>query len=56
LSLTLREEHRLGAFESGMLRKIFDHQKGEVTGDWKRLRDEKLHVCILSLCILLCYL
>jgi hypothetical protein len=40
LSLTLRKEHRLGVFESGVLRRIFEPKRDEVTGDWGRLRDE----------------
>ena len=53
LFVTLREEHRLGVFESGMLRKVFGYQSGELTGDWRRLHGEKLHYFMLSLCILL---
>ena len=56
LSVTLREEHRLGVFEIGMLRKVFGYQRGELTGDWRRLHDEKLHDFMLSLCVLLCYI
>jgi hypothetical protein len=32
--------------ESRMLRKIFGYHREEVTGDWKRLHDKKLHVYI----------
>ena len=32
------------------------YQRGELTGDWRRLRGEKLHDFMLSLYILLCYL
>jgi hypothetical protein len=42
-SLTLREEHRLGAFENRVLRRIFGPKRGEVTGEWKKLRNEELH-------------
>jgi len=31
-SLILREEHRLGAFENRVLRKIFGHKREEVAG------------------------
>jgi hypothetical protein len=32
-SLTLREEHRLRVFKNRVLRKIFGHMTGEVTGE-----------------------
>jgi hypothetical protein len=32
-SLTLREEHRLGVFENGVLRRMFGPKKDEVTGE-----------------------
>jgi hypothetical protein len=42
-SLTLREEHRLGVFKNGMLRRIFGPKKDEVMGGWRELHDEELH-------------
>jgi hypothetical protein len=42
-SLTLREEHRLIMFENRMLRRIFGPKRDEVTGDWRKLHNEKLH-------------
>jgi hypothetical protein len=39
--LTLREEHRLRVFESRVLRRIFG-LKSEVTGEWRKLHNEKL--------------
>jgi hypothetical protein len=30
--LTLREEHRLRVFENGVLRRIFEQKRDEVTG------------------------
>jgi hypothetical protein len=42
-SLTLREEPRLGVFESRVLSKIFGPKRDEVTGNWRRLQDEELH-------------
>jgi len=42
-SLTLREEHRLRVFESRVLRKIFGPTRDEVTGEWRRLHNEKLY-------------
>jgi hypothetical protein len=35
LSLTLREEHRLGVFENRVLRMIFGLKRDEVTGEWR---------------------
>jgi hypothetical protein len=42
-SLTLREEHRLRAFENRALRRIFGPKIDEVTGDWRKLHNEELH-------------
>jgi hypothetical protein len=42
-SLTLREECRLRVFENKVLRKIFEPKRDEVTGEWKRLHNEKLY-------------
>jgi hypothetical protein len=41
-SLTLREEHRLRVFEKRVLRKIFGPKRDEVTGEWRKLRNEEL--------------
>jgi hypothetical protein len=41
-SLTLREEHRLRAFENRVLRRIFGPKRDEVTGEWKKLHSEEL--------------
>jgi hypothetical protein len=41
--LTLREEHRLSLFENRVLRRIFGHNKDELTGKWRRLHNEKLY-------------
>ena len=41
-SLTLREEHRLRVFENKVLRKIFG-VKDEITGEWRKLHNAKLH-------------
>jgi hypothetical protein len=43
-SLTLREEHRLGVFENSVLRRIFGPKRDEVTGEWRKLHNEELHV------------
>jgi hypothetical protein len=42
-SLTLREEHRLTVFENRVLRRIFGPKRDEVTGEWRKLHNEKLH-------------
>jgi hypothetical protein len=39
----LREEHRLRVFENGGLRKMFGPKRGEVTGEWRRLRKKELY-------------
>jgi hypothetical protein len=38
-SITLREEHRLALFGKTLLRKIFGLERGEVTGEWKKLQN-----------------
>jgi hypothetical protein len=47
-SLTLREEHRLWVFESRVLRRIFGPRRDEVTGEWRKLHNEELHILYLS--------
>jgi hypothetical protein len=42
-SLTLREEHRLRAFENRVLRRIVGPKSDEVTGEWRKLHNEELH-------------
>jgi hypothetical protein len=42
-SLTLRKEHRLRVFENTVLRRIFGSNRDEVTGGWRKLRNEELH-------------
>jgi hypothetical protein len=42
-SLTLREEHRVSAFEYRVLRRIFWPKRDEVAGEWKRLLNEELN-------------
>jgi hypothetical protein len=41
-SLTLREEHTLRVFENRVLRRIFGPNRDEVTGEWRKLHNEKL--------------
>jgi hypothetical protein len=47
-SLTLREEHRLSVFENRVLRRIFGPQRDEVTGEWRKLHNEELHILYSS--------
>jgi hypothetical protein len=42
-SLTLREEHRLRVFEKRVLRRIFEPQRGGVTGVWRKMHNEEHH-------------
>jgi hypothetical protein len=39
-SLTIREEHRLRAFENRVLRRIFGPRRDEVTGEWRKLHND----------------
>jgi len=39
----LREEYRLRVFENRVLRRIFGPRRDEVTGEWKKLRNEELN-------------
>jgi hypothetical protein len=41
-SLILREEHRLRVFVNRVLR-IFVQKRDEMTGGWRKLRNEELH-------------
>jgi hypothetical protein len=43
LSLKLKEEHTLRVFENRVLRKIFEHTRDEVTGEWRKLHSEELN-------------
>jgi hypothetical protein len=43
-SLTLREDHRLRVFENRVLRRIFGAKRDEVTGEWRKLHNEELHI------------
>jgi hypothetical protein len=42
-SLTLREEHRLWAFQNTVLRRTFGPKRDDVTGGWRKLHNEELH-------------
>jgi hypothetical protein len=43
LSLTSREEARLRVFQNRVLRRIFGPKRDEVTGEWRKLHNGKLH-------------
>jgi hypothetical protein len=42
-SVTLRELHRLRAFENRVLRRIFGPKREEVAGGWRRLHNAEFH-------------
>jgi hypothetical protein len=50
-SHTLTEEHRLMVFENRVLGRIFGQKRDEVTGEWRKLHREELHIvtCWVSL-------
>jgi hypothetical protein len=48
LSLAFREGHLLRVFENRVFRRIFGPNWDEVTGDWKKLHNEELHVLYSS--------
>jgi hypothetical protein len=39
----LREERRPRVFENGVLRRIFGPKTDQVTGEWRKLHNEKLN-------------
>jgi hypothetical protein len=39
----LREGRRLRVFENRLLRRIFGPKRDEITGEWRRLQNKKLH-------------
>jgi len=47
-SLTLGEERRLRVSVNMVLRRIFEPKKGEVTGEWRKLHNEKLNFVYFS--------
>jgi hypothetical protein len=47
-SLTLREEHKVKLFENRVLRRIFGPKRDEVTGEWRKLHSEELHILYSS--------
>jgi hypothetical protein len=47
-SLTVRAERRLRVFENMVVRKIFGPKRYEVTGEWRKLHNEELHILYSS--------
>jgi hypothetical protein len=47
-SLTLRKENRLRVFENRVIRRIFGPKRDEVTGEWRKLHNEELHILYSS--------
>jgi hypothetical protein len=47
-SLILREENRLRVFENRVLSRIFGPKRDEVTGEWRKLHSEELHILYSS--------
>jgi hypothetical protein len=43
MSLTLREESRLSAFENSVFRRILGPRRDEVTGEWRKLHNEEIN-------------
>jgi hypothetical protein len=46
--VTLREGHKLRVFENRVLRRIFGPKRDEITGEWRRLHNEELHILYSS--------
>jgi hypothetical protein len=44
LGLILREEHRLRVLENRFLRRIFVPKRDDITGEWRKLHSEELHI------------
>jgi hypothetical protein len=47
-SFALREEHRLRVFENRVLRGNFGANRDDVTGEWRKLHNEELHILYSS--------
>jgi hypothetical protein len=45
---TLREEHSLRVFENRVLTRTSGPKRDEVTGEWRKLQNEELHMLYLS--------
>jgi hypothetical protein len=44
----LGEEHRLRVSENRVLRRIFGPKRDEVTGEWRKMHNEELHILYSS--------
>jgi hypothetical protein len=44
----LKEEHRLRVFENRVLRRIFGPKRDDVSGEWRKLHNEELHILYSS--------
>jgi hypothetical protein len=51
-SLVLREEHKIRVSESRVLWRILGQKRDEVTGEWRKLHNEELHVLYSSTVII----
>jgi hypothetical protein len=47
-SFTLMEENRLRMSENRVLRRMFGSKRDEVTGEWRKLHNEELHILYSS--------
>jgi hypothetical protein len=47
-SFTLKQEHRLRVFENRVLRRKFGPKGDQVTGEWRKLHSEELHILYSS--------
>jgi hypothetical protein len=47
-SFTLRYEHRLRVFENRVLMRIYGPKRDEVTGEWRKMYNEELHILYSS--------
>ena len=45
-SLTLREERRVRVLKNWVLRRIFGPKRDAVSGEWRKLHNESLVICI----------
>jgi hypothetical protein len=43
VSNSLRQENRLSVFENRVLSKLFETERDEVTGEWRRLHNEECY-------------
>jgi hypothetical protein len=45
--LTAREEYKLRVFENRVLKGIFGPKMDGVTGRWRKLHNEEIHICTI---------